>query len=100
MQRRNTDGAEPGRTRRSPVLHDHRPPNGQVNVEPLTPAHHDGAATLVRSLRTERVIESLWTGNPDNLPYCRSHGFDILSEAPIAGGVPSWFMQRPARAAA
>lgn len=35
----------------------------------------------------------LWTGNPDNLPYYRSHGFDVLAEALIPGGVPNWFMQ-------
>ncbi len=38
----------------------------------------------------------LWTGNPDNLPYYRSYGFEVLAEAPIPGGVPNWFMQRPA----
>ena len=40
----------------------------------------------------------LWTGNPDNLPYYRSHGFDVIHEAPIARGVPNWFMERPAAA--
>jgi GNAT superfamily N-acetyltransferase len=39
----------------------------------------------------------LWTGNPDNLPYYRSHGFEILGEATISRGAPNWFMQRPAR---
>jgi GNAT superfamily N-acetyltransferase len=38
----------------------------------------------------------LWTGNPDNLPYYRSHGFDVIGEAVIPGGAPNWFMQRPA----
>jgi predicted N-acetyltransferase YhbS len=37
----------------------------------------------------------LWTGNPDNLPYYRSHGFEVIGEAPIPGGVPNWFMERP-----
>jgi GNAT superfamily N-acetyltransferase len=99
-----------------------------------------GPGPLVRSLRTERVIEAahpdydhflvwmfavspshqrsglgrrlmrealvqadsdevpayLWTGNPDNLPYYRSHGFEVIGEAMIPGGVPNWFMERPA----
>jgi GNAT superfamily N-acetyltransferase len=104
-----------------------------------------GPAPLVRSLRTERVIEAahpaynhflvwmfavspmhqrgglgrrlmgealaradsdevpayLWTGNPDNLPYYRSHGFDVIGEATIPGDVPNWFMERaPGRPAA
>ena len=98
-----------------------------------------GPAALVRSLRTERIIEAhhpdydhflvwmfavspaeqrrglgrrlmgealaqadasevpayLWTGNPDNLPYYRSHGFEPFAEALIPGGVPNWFMERP-----
>jgi GNAT superfamily N-acetyltransferase len=101
-----------------------------------------GPGPLVRSLRTERIIEAahpayvhflvwmfavsparqrsglgrrlmgealaradaadvpayLWTGNPDNLPYYRSHGFDVIGEAMIPGGVPNWFMERPADA--
>jgi predicted N-acetyltransferase YhbS len=36
----------------------------------------------------------LWTGNPDNLPYYRSHGFEVIGEARIPGGVPNWFMER------
>jgi GNAT superfamily N-acetyltransferase len=36
----------------------------------------------------------LWTGNPDNLPYYRSHGFEVIGEALISGGTPNWFMQR------
>jgi GNAT superfamily N-acetyltransferase len=99
-----------------------------------------GPAPLVRSLRTERIVDAahptydhflvwmfavsprrqraglgrllmgealaradadgvpayLWTGNPANLPYYRSHGFDVIGEATIPGGVPNWFMERPA----
>lgn len=98
-----------------------------------------GPGTLVRSLRTERVVDAahpryphflvwmfavspahqrsgfgrslmraalaradagevpayLWTGNRDNLPYYRSHGFEVIGEAPISRGVPNWFMERP-----
>jgi GNAT superfamily N-acetyltransferase len=36
----------------------------------------------------------LWTGNPDNLPYYRSHGFEVIGEARIPGGVPNWLMER------
>jgi GNAT superfamily N-acetyltransferase len=101
-----------------------------------------GPAPLVRSLRTQRVIERahpsydhflvwmfavspnyqrsglgrrlmgealkradadqapayLWTGNPDNLPYYGSFGFEVIAEEPIAGGTPNWFLQRPASA--
>jgi GNAT superfamily N-acetyltransferase len=38
----------------------------------------------------------LWTGNPDNLPYYRSHGFEVFAEETIPGGVPNWFMERAA----
>jgi predicted N-acetyltransferase YhbS len=103
-----------------------------------------GPAPLVRSLRTERIVEAahpayehflvwmfavspahqrrglggrlmrealsqadsdhvpayLWTGNPDNLPYYRSHGFQVIGEARIPGGVPNWFMERAPTAVA
>jgi GNAT superfamily N-acetyltransferase len=39
----------------------------------------------------------LWTGNPANLPYYGSHGFEVIGEALIPGGVPNWFMQRAPR---
>ena len=38
----------------------------------------------------------LWTANPDNLPYYRSHGFEPFAEEIIPGGVPNWFMERAA----
>jgi predicted N-acetyltransferase YhbS len=38
----------------------------------------------------------LWTGNPANLPYYGSHGFEVTGEAVIPGGAPNWFMERPA----
>ncbi len=41
-----------------------------------------------------QVPAYLWTGNPANVPYCRSHGFEVIGETPIPGGVPNWFMQR------
>ena len=44
----------------------------------------------------DAVPAYLWTANPDNLPYYRSHGFDVTGEATIPGGVPNWFMERPA----
>ena len=43
---------------------------------------------------SEGVPAYLWTGNPDNLPYYRSHGFEVMSEARIPGGAPNWFMER------
>ncbi len=43
---------------------------------------------------SEEVPAYLWTGNPANLPYYRSHGFEVIGEAQIPGGVPNWFMQR------
>jgi ribosomal protein S18 acetylase RimI-like enzyme len=57
---------------------------------------------LGRQLMTEALARAdadavpayLWTGNPDNLPYYRSHGFEIIGEARIPGNVPNWFMQR------
>jgi GNAT superfamily N-acetyltransferase len=49
---------------------------------------------------SDEVPAYLWTGNPDNLPYYRSHGFDVTGEVLIPGGVPNWFMERPVASAA
>ena len=38
----------------------------------------------------------LWTANPANVPYYRSHGFETFAEADIPGPVKNWFMERPA----
>lgn len=54
------------------------------------------AAALQRA-DAEEVPAYLWTGNPDNLPYYRSHGFEVMGEAVIPGGAPNWFMERPRR---
>jgi GNAT superfamily N-acetyltransferase len=40
----------------------------------------------------------LYTANPDNLPYYRSHGYEATEEVTIPGGAPMWFMERPAPA--
>lgn len=55
-----------------------------------------------RALMREALAEAdsgdvpayLWTGNPDDLPYYRSHGFEVIDERQIPGGVPNWFMER------
>jgi GNAT superfamily N-acetyltransferase len=67
----------------------------------VSPAHQRRG--LGRRLMTTALAEAdaaevpayLWTGNPDNLPYYRGYGFDVIAEAPIARGVPNWFMERP-----
>jgi hypothetical protein len=38
----------------------------------------------------------LWTANPDNLPYYRSHGYEVIAEDEIPGGATNWYMERPA----
>ena len=38
----------------------------------------------------------LWTANPANVPYYRSHGYEVFAEAAIPGDVTNWFMERPA----
>jgi GNAT superfamily N-acetyltransferase len=43
-----------------------------------------------------RVPAFLWTSNPDNLPYYRSHGYEVIGESGIPGGARSWYMERPA----
>jgi GNAT superfamily N-acetyltransferase len=43
-----------------------------------------------------QVPAYLWTANPDNLPYYRSHGYDVIGEDVIPGGARNWYMQRPA----
>jgi GNAT superfamily N-acetyltransferase len=45
-----------------------------------------------------QVPAYLYTGKPDNLPYYRSHGYEVISERPIPGGAQMWFMERPAAA--
>ena len=37
----------------------------------------------------------LWTANPDNLPYYRSHGYEVIGETTIPGGASTWYMERP-----
>ena len=44
----------------------------------------------------DRVPAFLWTSNPDNLPYYRSHGYEEIGESGIPGGARSWYMERPA----
>lgn len=66
----------------------------------VSPAHQRRG--LGRRLMREALAKAdsaevpayLWTGNPDNLPYYRSHGFEVIGEARIPGGVPNWFMER------
>jgi GNAT superfamily N-acetyltransferase len=70
----------------------------------VSPAHQRSG--LGRRLMREALAKAdsdnvpayLWTGNPDNLPYYRSHGFEVIGEAVIPGGVPNWFMERAPRA--
>ena len=38
------------------------------------------------------------TANPDNLPYYRSHGFEIAGETRLPRDTPAWFMERRPRA--
>jgi GNAT superfamily N-acetyltransferase len=67
----------------------------------VSPAHQRRG--LGRRLMGEALAQAdsaqvpayLWTGNPDNLPYYRSHGFEVFAEEQIPGGVPNWFMERP-----
>lgn len=42
----------------------------------------------------DQVPAYLYTGNPDNLPYYRSHGYEVIGEERIPGGAPNWFMER------
>jgi GNAT superfamily N-acetyltransferase len=44
----------------------------------------------------DRVPAYLWTSNPDNLPYYRSHGYEVIGESGIPGGARSWYLERPA----
>jgi GNAT superfamily N-acetyltransferase len=44
----------------------------------------------------DQVPAFLWTSNPDNLPYYRSHGYEVVGdETTIPGGASNWFMERP-----
>lgn len=46
----------------------------------------------------QAVPAYLETGNPDNLPYYGSHGYEIVREVTGARNTPIWLMERPARA--
>jgi predicted N-acetyltransferase YhbS len=65
----------------------------------VSPAHQRkglGRLLMGEALAEADSVETpayLWTGNPDNLPYYRSHGFQVIDERPIPGGVPTWFME-------
>jgi GNAT superfamily N-acetyltransferase len=68
----------------------------------VSPAHQ--RAGLGRRLMSEALARAdadgvpafLWTSNPDNLPYYRSHGYEVIGESGIPGGARSWYMERPA----
>ena len=69
----------------------------------VDPAHQRkglGRRLLSRALAEADAAEVpayLWTGNPANLPYYGSFGFDVVGEVTIPGDVPNWFMERAAR---
>ena len=71
----------------------------------VSPAHQRRG--LGRILMGEALAEAesadvpayLWTANPANLPYYRSHGYEVIGEQRIPGGVPNWFMERASRGA-
>jgi GNAT superfamily N-acetyltransferase len=71
----------------------------------VSPAHQrsgHGRRLMREALKradSEEVPAYLWTGNPANLPYYGSHGFEVIGEAQLPGGVPNWFMQRAAKRA-
>jgi GNAT superfamily N-acetyltransferase len=44
----------------------------------------------------DQVPAYLWTANQYNLPYYRSHGYDVIGESVIPGGATTWYMERPA----
>jgi GNAT superfamily N-acetyltransferase len=50
----------------------------------------------LRAADESGVPAYLYTSNSDNLPYYRSHGYDVTGESTLPGGGPNWFMERPA----
>jgi GNAT superfamily N-acetyltransferase len=67
-------------------------------VSPSRQRHGLGRRLMHEALASADSAEVpayLWTGNPDNLPYYGSHGFEVIGETTIPGGVPNWFMERP-----
>jgi GNAT superfamily N-acetyltransferase len=52
-----------------------------------------GAALAVAD--EARVPAYLYTSNSDNLPYYRSHGYEVTGDSTLPGGGPNWFMERP-----
>jgi GNAT superfamily N-acetyltransferase len=70
----------------------------------VSPAHQRrglGRRLMAEALAladADEVPAYLWTGNPDNLPYYRSHGYEVIGETLLPGGALNWFMERPAAA--
>lgn len=66
-----------------------------------SPAHQrsgHGGALMRAALATadaSGVPAYLDTANPDNLPYYRSHGFEVEGEGRLPRETPIWFMKRP-----
>jgi predicted N-acetyltransferase YhbS len=67
----------------------------------VSPSHQRkglGRQLMARALEQADAAEVpayLYTGNPANLPYYRSFGYDVTGEAKIPGDTPIWFMERP-----
>ena len=71
----------------------------------VSPAHQrSGLGRLLMRQALARADSAqvpayLWTGNPDNVPYYRSHGFEVIGEAriPRACRIGSWNARLNAR---
>jgi GNAT superfamily N-acetyltransferase len=67
----------------------------------IRPSHQRqglGRRLMAEALRVAddaAVPAYLYTSNSDNLPYYRSHGYEVTGESTLPGGGPNWFMERP-----
>ena len=81
-----------------------RHPHWYVWMLGVAPAHQrrGRGGLLLRHATAEAdragVPSFLDTANPANLPYYRSHGFELTGEDRLCGDARIWFMERPAGA--
>jgi GNAT superfamily N-acetyltransferase len=85
------------------ALHRGHPEEPHLFVWMLTvsPAHQRGGvgrallSTAIQRAGELGVPAYLDTANPDNLPYYRSFGFELIGQGPMPRGATIWYMQRP-----
>jgi catechol 2,3-dioxygenase-like lactoylglutathione lyase family enzyme/ribosomal protein S18 acetylase RimI-like enzyme len=70
---------------------------GPMAVDRAAQGQGVGSALLTaftRRMDERRVTAYLETDKPDNVAFCRKHGFEVVAEEPVLG-VSNWYLTRP-----